>query len=110
MANKLVPKEFPSSPVIENTKDLGAFIRAQRTQNGLVIDEAAKMLGVSVDLLSGIENGTRNVGIDKVLHILTGLGLKMSVFTKKQVHYVVKPAFENYNKESKGQESKAQSH
>jgi len=96
MSNKLVPKEFPKSPIIENTKDLGAFIRAQRTQNGLVIDEAAKLLNVSVDLLSGIENGNRNVGIDKVLHILTGFGLKMSIFTKKEVHYMVEPAFKSY--------------
>ncbi|MCU7835265.1 MAG: helix-turn-helix domain-containing protein [gamma proteobacterium symbiont of Taylorina sp.] len=97
MANKLVPKKFPTSPFIENTKDLGAFIRAQRTQHGLVIDEAAKMLGVSVDLLSGVENGNRNVGIDKVLQILSGLGLKMSIFTKKQAHYAVLPAIETYN-------------
>ena len=98
MGNKLVPKEFPKSPIIENTKDLGAFIRAQRTQNGLVIDEAAKLLNISVDLLSGIENGNRNVGINKVLHILTGLGLKMSIFNKKDAHYIVEPAFESYQK------------
>jgi transcriptional regulator with XRE-family HTH domain len=99
MANKLTSKKFPDSPVIENTQDLGAFIRAQRTQHGLKITEAAQMLGVSVDLLSGIENGNRNVGIDKVLQILSGLGLKLSIFTKKQIHYAVLPAFENYKKE-----------
>jgi transcriptional regulator with XRE-family HTH domain len=101
MANKVIPKAFPESPVIDNTEALGLFIRAQRTQHGLVINETAKMLNVSVDLLSGLENGSRNVGIDKVLHILAGLGLKMSICTKKQLHYVINPAFDKYNEEKK---------
>mgnify|MGYP002637696602 CR=1 FL=1 len=85
MANKVTPKPYPESHHIDNRKILGEFIRAQRTHQNLDISTTAQMLGISVDLLSQLENGNRNVQIDSLLPILHGLGLQMGVFTKKDM-------------------------
>ncbi|MGW8629718.1 HipA N-terminal domain-containing protein [Streptomyces albidoflavus] len=44
-----------------------AQIRAARRRQALHIDDAASLCGVSVDLLSRLENGKGSVGTDKVL-------------------------------------------
>jgi transcriptional regulator with XRE-family HTH domain len=56
--------------------EFGAFIRSVRTRLGLRIDDAAALCGVSVALLSALENGKpRGVGLDKALNIAQQLGL-----------------------------------
>lgn len=78
MARTITPAPLPEKPTIETVAEFGAFVRSLRTQQGLRIDDAASLCGVSVALLSALENGKpRGVGLDKVLQIAHQLGLSL---------------------------------
>lgn len=64
-------------------KALGPAIRARRREQALRIDDAAALCGVSVDLLSRLENGKGSVRLDKALAVLEGLGLALVVGPKE---------------------------
>jgi transcriptional regulator with XRE-family HTH domain len=67
-----------SQPVrLERTADVGALVKARRREQSLRIDDAAALSGVSVDLLSRLENGKGSVRFDKLLAVLDGLGLAL---------------------------------
>jgi transcriptional regulator with XRE-family HTH domain len=68
---------FPQPVRIERTSDLGALVKARRREQSLRIDDAAALSGVSVDLLSRLENGKGSVRFDKLLSVLDGLGLAL---------------------------------
>jgi transcriptional regulator with XRE-family HTH domain len=68
---------------------LGQIIRAKRKASSLRIDDAAALCGVSVDLLSRLENGKSGVSTDRLLRVLDGLGLAMLVMDKERVARVV---------------------
>ena len=79
--------ERPSGNVIlpqriRSASDLGPMIRARRREQSLRIDDAAALSGVSVDLLSRLENGKGSVRLDKLLTVLDGLGLALIVGPK----------------------------
>ncbi|WP_420715529.1 helix-turn-helix domain-containing protein [Cupriavidus sp. D39] len=57
---------------------------ATRAAQGLPIDQAARACGVSVGMLSKLENG-KGVHLDYVLRTLDGLGLTMLVVPKDHV-------------------------
>jgi len=68
------------SPEILRVTDagtLGPAIRARRRAQSLRIDDAASLSGVSVDLLSRLENGKGSVRLDKLLAVLDSLGLAL---------------------------------
>ena len=77
MARKITPTPLPESPTVESVAEFGAFIRSLRTQHQLRIDDAAALCGVSVQLLSDLENGRRAVGLDKALMVARQLGLSI---------------------------------
>jgi transcriptional regulator with XRE-family HTH domain len=62
---------------------LGPLVRERRRAQRLRIDDAASLLGVSVDLMSRLENGQGSVRLDKALAILDGLGLALLVLPKE---------------------------
>ncbi|MBV8125898.1 MAG: helix-turn-helix transcriptional regulator [Burkholderiaceae bacterium] len=62
--------------------DLGPAIRARRREQSLRIDDAASLSGVSVDLLSRLENGKGSVRVDKLLTVLDSLGLALMLGPK----------------------------
>lgn len=62
--------------------DLGPAIRVRRREQSLRIDDAAALSGVSVDLLSRLENGKGSVRLDKLLTVLDGLGLTLVLAPK----------------------------
>lgn len=68
---------------IVSLEDLGRRIREKRKASGLRIDDAAALYGVSVDLLSRLENGKSGVATDRVLKVLDSLGLVMLVRDKE---------------------------
>lgn len=68
---------------IANACGLGAAVRARRREQSLRIDDAASLSGVSVDLLSRLENGKGSVRMDKLLAVLDGLGLALVVGPKE---------------------------
>jgi hypothetical protein len=51
----------------------------------LRIDDAAALIGVSVDLMSRLENGQGSVRLDKVMAVLDGLGLALMVVPKEDL-------------------------
>lgn len=75
---------MPDTPIpspellrITDASALGPVIRARRRQQSLRIDDAASLSGVSVDLLSRLENGKGSVRLDKLLSVLDSLGLAL---------------------------------
>lgn len=73
---------LPQPLRIASASDLGALVRARRREQSLRIDDAASLSGVSVDLLSRLENGKGSVRLDKLLSVLDGLGLAIVVGPK----------------------------
>lgn len=69
--------------VLTHSGDLGPLVRQRRRAQQLRIDDAASLLGVSVDLMSRLENGQGSVRLDKALAILDGLGLALLVVPKE---------------------------
>jgi hypothetical protein len=67
---------------IKTAADLGPAVRSRRREQSLRIDDAASLSGVSVDLLSRLENGKGSVRLDKLLTVLDGLGLALVVGPK----------------------------
>jgi len=62
--------------------DVGRQVRAHRKLQGLRIDDAAALNGVSVDLLSRLENGAGGIRTDKLLAVLDGFGLALVIAPK----------------------------
>ena len=71
-----------SETTVRKPEDLGRLVRAQRRASGLRIDDAAALCGVSVDLLSRLENGHSGVSSERLLKVLDGLGLAMLILDK----------------------------
>ena len=76
------PSVSPEPLRIAAASDLGPAIRARRRGQSLRIDDAASLSGVSVDMLSRLENGKGSVRLDKLLSVLDGLGLTLVVGPK----------------------------
>jgi transcriptional regulator with XRE-family HTH domain len=74
--------EKVTAQVIRSTLDVGSMVRQQRRKQGVRIDDAAALVGVSVDLFSRLENGKGGVRLDKLLTVLDGMGLSMVVAPK----------------------------
>jgi transcriptional regulator with XRE-family HTH domain len=74
--------QVPTVQVITDMNDLGLQVRAHRKQQGLRIDDAAALIGVSVDLFSRLENGAGGIRTDKLLTVLDNLGLAMVIAPK----------------------------
>jgi transcriptional regulator with XRE-family HTH domain len=89
-----MPDEFQNSETGLSLLALGRVIRAKRKASGLRIDDAAALCGVSVDLLSRLENGKSGVSTDRVLRVLDGLGLAMLVVDKEKVTRMLAAASE----------------
>lgn len=73
---------LPAVQIVKEMADLGRQVRAHRKLQGLRIDDAAALNGVSVDLLSRLENGAGGIRTDKLLAVLDGLGLALVLMTK----------------------------
>jgi transcriptional regulator with XRE-family HTH domain len=74
-----------SETQVSALRDLGRAIREKRKASQLRIDDAAALCGVSVDLLSRLENGKSGVATDRVLKVLDGLGLVMLVVDRHKL-------------------------
>lgn len=78
----------------DSLQALGRLIRAKRKASALRIDDAAALCGVSVDLLSRLENGKSGVSTERVLRVMDGLGLAMLVVDKERVARILAAADE----------------
>ena len=79
----------PPEPLVTSLAALGRLVRAARLASGLRIDDAAALCGVSVDLLSRLENGRSGVSTDRLLKVLDALGLAMLVPDKAKLPKVL---------------------
>ena len=70
--------ETPAEALVQ----LGLIVRKRRKNSGLRIDDAAALSGVSVDLLSRLENGKSGVATDRLLKVLDALGLSLAIVDK----------------------------
>ena len=68
-----------SGKIVDSTQTLGSLVRDKRKQDKLTQIELAELTGVGVRFLSELENGKPTVQLDKVLHVMMGLGLKIAV-------------------------------
>lgn len=75
----------PTQPatLLTTANALGPIVRERRKSQSLRIDDAAGLLGVSVDLMSRLENGQGTVQLDKAMAVLDGLGLTLMVLPKE---------------------------
>lgn len=81
MARKLQAPSPQSNAQVLTLDDLGKLVRNQRLALELRIDDAAHACGVSPSVMSRLENGGA-IGVDRLLAVLTGLGLTMLVTSK----------------------------
>ena len=64
---------------ISDLAHLGALIRKVRKKQGLTQEELSALVGVGPRLIGEIERGKATAEIGKVLRLLSGLGLTVSV-------------------------------
>ena len=67
---------------IATAEDLGIIIKQKRKADGLTLEEAAAVCGVSYAFLSALENGKETVRLNKVLQVLTCLGIELEATTR----------------------------
>lgn len=76
-----------------NAKTIGKLVRKSRKDQGLTQAEAAGYLNVGTRFLSDFENGKPTIQLEKALHVLKGLGLKVFTVPKtnhKLIRYIEK--------------------
>jgi y4mF family transcriptional regulator len=62
---------------IRTAEDLGRAVRERRKHEGLTLAEVAGLTNVGIRFLSELENGKPTVRLDKLLHVLDALGLRL---------------------------------
>ena len=67
---------------IFTAEDLGSIIRQKRKADGLTLEEAAAVCGVSYAFFSALENGKESVRLNKVLQVLASLGIELEANTR----------------------------
>ena len=64
---------------IQNTSDIGRAIRARRRELGYTQAFLAEYAGVSASFISELENGKPTVQLDKMMYILSLLGMDLCI-------------------------------
>lgn len=82
MQNSLPEPPLPGPSQVADAGALGRAVRAQRRAAGLRIDDAAALCGVSVTVLSRLENATSAITTQNLFRVLDGLGLTLVVLDK----------------------------
>lgn len=57
--------------------DIGQIIKRKRKDDGLTLEEAAAVCGVSYAFMSALENGKETVRLNKVLQVIKCLGIEL---------------------------------
>lgn len=64
---------------INDTTDIGKYVRAQRKAQGSTQSDFAALCGVGVRFISELENGKSTMEMGKVLKVLKCLGLQINL-------------------------------
>ncbi|QQR81946.1 MAG: helix-turn-helix transcriptional regulator [Deltaproteobacteria bacterium] len=70
--------------IFETLSELSRIIREERKKQGLTQIEAAVLCRVGTRFLSDLENAKKTIHFGKVLQVLKGLGLQLSVEVKSK--------------------------
>jgi HTH-type transcriptional regulator / antitoxin HipB len=62
---------------IASAGDVGRIVRQKRKSDGLTLEEAAAVCGVSYAFLSALENGKETARFDKILQVFDCLGIEL---------------------------------
>lgn len=62
---------------IQTAAELGIAVRKQRKADGLTLADVAGLTNVGIRFLSELENGKPTVRLDKLLHVISALGLQL---------------------------------
>lgn len=62
---------------IATAEDIGRTVRQKRKDDGLTLEEAAAVCGVSYAFMSALENGKETVRLNKLLQVLHCLGIEL---------------------------------
>ena len=80
---------IPATPQVADAGALGRAVRAQLLAAGLRIDDAAALCGVSVTVLSRLENAASGVTTKSLFKVLDGLGLTLLILDKLEISQVL---------------------
>jgi transcriptional regulator with XRE-family HTH domain len=67
---------------ISSAEDIGRLIKQKRKDDGLTLEDAAAVCGVSYAFMSALENGKETVRLNKVLQVLQCLSIDLSASTR----------------------------
>lgn len=67
---------------ITSSGDIGRVLRQKRKADGLTLEQAAGICGVSYAFLSALENGKETVRLNKVLQVAACLGIELEANTR----------------------------
>jgi HTH-type transcriptional regulator / antitoxin HipB len=62
---------------IASPEDVGQIVRQKRKKDGLTLEEAAAVCGVSYAFLSALENGKETAQLNKILQVFSCLGIEL---------------------------------
>lgn len=89
MRHPLQKQTNSATPQVVDADALGRAVRAQRLAAGLRIDDAAALCGVSVTVLSRLENSASAVTTTSLFKVLDGLGLSLLIVDKLEISPVL---------------------
>jgi len=76
---KVKPTQPPSFQEPISLENIGKFIKARRTQQGLSTLDCAMLCNISAHTLNKIENGFEGVRLNTLLQIMEALGMEMTM-------------------------------
>ena len=79
MPGKVTAKPTPVQSGPMTAELFGKFVRARRTQQGLRIDDAAMLCGISVETLFKIETAKGGTLFGNILAVADMLGIKICI-------------------------------
>ena len=65
-----------------STKDIGLVIKTTRKAQGVTQEQLAGVANTGIRFISDLENGKPTIQVNKLLNVLSALGLGMYIFSK----------------------------
>ena len=65
-----------------STKDIGLLIKTTRKAQGVTQEQLAGVANTGIRFISNLENGKPTIQVNKLLNVLSALGLGMYIFSK----------------------------
>ena len=69
-----------------STKDIGLLIKTTRKAQGVTQEQLAGVANTGIRFISDLENGKPTIQVNKLLNVLSALGLGMYIFSKWELN------------------------